>query len=177
MLPEQIKTDRLTLRRFSLQDADAVFSYSSPEDWSRYQRIPTPYTVLDNEKFMAELVLRDWDNQPTWAITLDGGVIGIVGITFEAEHRIAVLGYGVDKGHWGNGFAGEGARAIVDHSFREYEQLKKIRAHTYGRNVKSTRVLQKLGFAHEGTLRSNQFAKGEFIDDVIYGILREEWVR
>ena len=37
------------------------------------------------------------------------------------------------------------------------------------------RVLEKLGFSHEGTLRNNQFVKGAFVDDVIYGLLRREW--
>jgi len=54
MLPDTIETDRLTLRPFSLQDAEAVFEYASPPEWGRYQRIPSPYTRSDAERSVAE---------------------------------------------------------------------------------------------------------------------------
>jgi RimJ/RimL family protein N-acetyltransferase len=108
-------------------------------------------------------------------MTLGGEVIGIVRLSFECDHRIAVLGYGVHKRHWGKGLSEEGARSIVDHAFVYYEHLRRIRAQTDLRNARSIRVLEKLGFTHEGTLRANTFEKGEFVDEAVFGLLREEW--
>ncbi len=110
MLSDQIRTDRLALRPFSLHDVEAVHAYStSHANWGRYQPIASPFTPREAEKFLAELILRDREIQPTWAITFDGDVVGIVAISFEADHRIAVLGYGVHALHWGKGFCGEAA--------------------------------------------------------------------
>ncbi len=64
---------------------------------------------------------------------------------------------------------------MVDAAFGSYPGLRKIRAHTNAENAASMRVLEKLDFLREGILRSNQYAKGEFVDEAIYGLLRSEW--
>ena len=175
MLPEEIQTDRLALRPFSLTDAAAVFDYSSDPAWGLYQSLPSPYTRPDADRFVAKLILRDREESPTWAMTLEGRVIGIVSVSFLSEHRIAVLGYGVHTLLWGKGFCVEATRAVLNASFRSYEQLKRLRAHIDARNLASIRVLEKLGFSHEGTLRSNQYERGTFVDEGIFGLLREDW--
>lgn len=172
MLPDSIKTERMTLRAFSPDDVDAVLEYSDDPEWSQFQQVPSPFSRSDAEKRVAELIARDRNTQPTWAMTLDDEVIGIVRLSFECDHRIAVLGYGVQKKHWGEGLSGEAARSVVDHAFAKYEQLRRIRAQTDLRNVRSIRVLEKLGFMHEGTLRANTFEKGQFVDEAVFGLLR-----
>jgi RimJ/RimL family protein N-acetyltransferase len=175
VLPDRIETKRLVLRAFSPNDVDAVLEYSNDPEWSRFQQMPSPFSRLDAEKRVAELIARDRSSQPTWAMTLGNEVIGIVRLSFECDHRIAVLGYGVRKIHWGEGLSGEAARSVVDHAFANYDQLRRIRAQTDLRNARSIRVLEKLGFTHEGTLRANTFEKGEFVDEAVFGLLREEW--
>jgi RimJ/RimL family protein N-acetyltransferase len=175
VLPERIETKRLTLRAFSPADVDAVLEYSNDPEWSRFQQMPSPFSRADAESRVAELIARDRNTQPTWAMTLGEQVIGIVRLSFECDHRIAVLGYGVHKKHWGEGLSREGARSVVDLAFAHYEQLRRIRAQTDLRNARSIRVLEKLGFTHEGTLRANTFEKGEFVDETVFGLLREEW--
>lgn len=175
MLPDRIETRRLTLRAFLPDDIDAVLAYSNDPEWSRFQPVPSPFTRADAEKRVSELMSRDRDTQPTWAMTLEDKVIGIVVLTFESDHRVAVLGYGVHKSRWGEGLAGEASRSVVDHAFAHYERLRRIRAHTDLRNSGSIRVSQKLGFTHEGTLRANGFEKNEFVDEAVFGLLREEW--
>jgi RimJ/RimL family protein N-acetyltransferase len=165
----------LILRAFTPDDVDAVLEYSNDPEWSRFQQMPSPFGRLDAEKRVAELMARDRNIQPTWAMTLGDEVIGIVRLSFECDHRIAVLGYGIHKDHWGEGLSGEGAHSVVDHAFAYYEQLRRIKAQTDLRNARSIRVLEKLGFTHEGTLRANTFDKGEFVDEAVFGLLREEW--
>ncbi len=114
-------------------------------------------------------------SQPNWAVILNGKVVGVVSLTFEQSHRIAVIGYGVHGAVRGQGLSGEASKAVVDAAFSSYPGLQKIRAHTNAKNVASMRVLEKLDFLREGILRSNQYDKGEFIDEAIYGLLRSEW--
>jgi len=175
VLPEELRTKHLALRPFALHDVDALLDDSSDPDYARHQSIESPFNRRDAERAVAEPVLRDWDTAPAWAITLDAAAIGIVSMNFHAEHRIAAVGYGVPKAHWGKGFCGEAVRAAIDASFDELEQLKRVRAHIDARNAASARVLLKLGFTLEGTLRSDAYAKGEFVDAGVYGLLREEW--
>ncbi len=174
-LPETIQTDRLELRPFSLSDGPAVFAYSQDSDWAEYQQT-TPSSEREAERVVAEMFLRDWENQPAWAITRSGEVVGLVSLVFEADHRIALLGYGIHKDHRGLGLTGEAIRAVLTEAFAFYRQLSRITANTDARNQSSSRLLEKLGFTHEGTLRSGGVtAKGKLADGAIYGLLRSEW--
>jgi RimJ/RimL family protein N-acetyltransferase len=175
VLTDQIHTTRLILRPFSIRDADALWDYSGDADWGRFQGLAEPYTREEADRFLAGLLLRDRQVQPTWAMTMGGTVIGIVSLKFEAECRIAVLGYGVHKKHWGEGLSAEAAAAAIGQAFEMCIPLRRIRAHTDARNSGSIRVLQKLKFTHEGTLRSNGFFSGEFVDEAIFGLMRTEW--
>ena len=174
---ERLDTERLELRSFSVADGRDVFDYwSSDPNWARFNdSVPAEYTEADAEKFVAELISRDREIQPNWAVTLSGRVVGLVSLTFEQGHRIAVIGYGVHGAFRGRGLSCEAARAVIDAAFGTYPSLRKIRAHTDAENVASMRVLEKLGFLREGVLRSNQYSKGEFVDEAIFGLLRKEW--
>ena len=174
-LPENIRTDRLELRPFSLSDGRAVFAYSRGSDWAEYQQT-TPSSEREADRVVAELLLRDWENQPAWAITRSGEVVGLVSLAFSADHRIALLGYGIHTGHRGLGLTGEAVQAVLAKAFGVYRQLSRVAANTDARNRSSIRLLEKLGFGHEGTLRSGAVtAKGELVDGAIYGLLRSEW--
>ena len=177
MIPERLDTERLKLRPFARADGRAVFDYwNSDPDWARFNHtVPAEYSETDAEKFVAELISRDRESQPNWAVILNGKVVGVVSLTFEQSHRIAVIGYGVHGAVRGQGLSGEASKAVVDAAFSSYPGLRKIRAHTNAENVASMRVLEKLDFLREGILRSNQYDKGEFIDEAIYGLLRSEW--
>lgn len=111
-LRKSIRTDRLDLRPFSLSDGPAVFAYSQDSDWAEYQQT-TPSTEREAERVVAELFLRDWDDRPVWAITRSSGVVGLVSLIFQADHRIAVLGYGIHKDHRGLGLTGEAVEAVL----------------------------------------------------------------
>lgn len=174
-LPEIIRSDRLELRRFSLSDAPAVFAYSRDADWAEYQQT-TPTSELEAERVVQEILIRDWSDQPAWAITRSGEVVGIVSLVFSAGHRIALLGYGIHEEHRGLGLTGEAVAAVLTEAFALHEQLTRVAANTDARNQRSSRLLEKLGFTREGTLRSGAVtAKGELVDGAIYGLLRSEW--
>jgi [ribosomal protein S5]-alanine N-acetyltransferase len=174
-LPETLRTDRLELRRFSLSDGPAVFAYSQDPDWMEYQQT-IPASQRDAEGVVAQLVLRDWEERPAWAITRSGGVVGIVGLVFSAGYRVALLGYGIHRDHRGLGLTGEAIETVLTGAFAAHAQLAKVAAHTDARNRSSSRLLEKLGFTREGTSRSGGVsAKGELVDTALYGLLRSEW--
>jgi RimJ/RimL family protein N-acetyltransferase len=106
----------------------------------------------------------------------DGGrLIGNCGIRIKsAEGRIADLGYELDPEEWGQGFATEAARALLDFGFGVLK-LHRIWANCDAENVASARVLEKIGMRREGCLRENEWIKGRWRDMLLYAILEQEY--
>jgi RimJ/RimL family protein N-acetyltransferase len=128
-LRKSIRTKRLELRPFSLSDGPAVLAYSRDSDWAEFQQT-TPTSDREAERVVAEMLLRDWGNQPAWAITRSGEVVGLVSLVFTAEHRIALLGYGIHTDHRGLGLTGEAIRAVLTEAFAVHPQLTRVAANT-----------------------------------------------
>ena len=171
----ELKTDRLVLRPFQLEDVDDVLAYANDPELARYvPLIPQPYTRRDAEQFVAKNILGPWGTNPTFAIVLDATVIGGINLTIIEDHEIASLGYGIARAHWGKGLTVEAARAVVDLSFTRFG-LAKVYATADLRNKRSWRVMEKIGMTREGVLRSHRKVREERIDEVYYGVLREEW--
>ena len=174
----ELKTERLLLRPFRLEDVDDVYAYAKDPEWERYLGLPLPqpYTRRDAEAYIAGRVLADWSTVPTFAIVLDSTVIGGIRLRITAAHQRGELGYALSRVHWGKGLMPKAAKAVMEYGFVEHG-LAKICAIAHLRNVRSYRVMEKLGMTREGVLRSHIAKRGERRDEVIYGILREEWER
>ncbi len=179
MIPDRLATTNpdLRLRAFTTGDAGAVFDYwRSDAGWERFNAsVPRDFTLADAKAFVEEMCGRSRAASPNWAILYDERVVGVVSLVFEQGHRLAAVGYGVHGGIRGAGLAPTSVSSVLNSAFDCYPELRKIRAHTDPRNTASHRVLEKLGFALEGVLRKNQYVKGEFVDEAIYGLLREDW--
>jgi ribosomal-protein-alanine N-acetyltransferase len=72
------------------------------------------------------------------------------------------------------GYATEAARVLLRWAFGTLD-LNRVQAQTDTRNLASARVLEKLGFVREGTLREDCVVNGEVSDSWVYGLLRREW--
>ncbi len=86
------------------------------------------------------------------------------------------IGYGIaEPSYRGKGYAGEALALLLDYLFAGYP-VERVSAYTDAENVPSRRLLERLGFACEGTMRLAMFRHGAWHDVCIYGILRREWV-
>ena len=175
MLPELIETERLVLRPVALQDVEDVLAFATDAEWARYLPVPQPYTRRDAEEFVAGQLLIEREKNPSWAIVCDGVVIGGINLRLDVENHACELGYSVARKHWGQGLATEAARAVIDAAFQADKTLHKVRAMADVRNGASQRVMAKVGMTREGVLRQNRLVRGEYIDEVWYGLLRGEW--
>lgn len=177
MIPAHLETENLALRPFTTGDANAVYAYwNSDPGWEQNNAsVPVGYSLADAQDFVTEMYSRDRTNRPNWAIVDQGVAVGVVSLSLEQGDRIAVVGYGVHGDLRGRGLAAEATSAVIQAAFDCYPELVRIRAHANAENQPSLRVLEKLGFLQEGILRKNQFGKGRFSDEAIYGLLREEW--
>ena len=105
----------------------------------------------------------------------DGAFIGWCSLTrWNPGYRSASLGYCFDDAAWGHGYASEAARALLQWAFDTLE-MNRVQAETDTRNAASARVLEKLGFVREGTLREDCVVNGEVSDSWLYGLIIREW--
>ena len=178
--PPRLVTARLVLRPLVEADAEGVFAYASNPNVARFtlwdaHRSPaesllfiTDYAVyryVDQEPEPVGIALRE---RPDW-------IIGTVGCFWVSKpHAVMEIGYALGEEHWGRGYASEACAALLDWVFGEYP-LERMQARVVHENEASARVLEKLGFQYEGTLRSSMFRYGVFRDVDSFSVLRAEW--
>lgn len=177
MISDRLDTAHLTLRPFEIEDDVAVFEYwQSDPGWEKYNAsVPDDFSLADAREFIREIQARSRNSSPSWAILRKSQVVGVVSLTFGGDHRFSVIGFGIHGDLRGRGLCAEAVAKVIGEAFEHYPQLGKITANTDADNAPSARVLAKLGFVREGTLRQNQFVKGRLVDEAVYGLLRAEW--
>ena len=84
------------------------------------------------------------------------------------------IGYTLLPSERKKGYCSEAVMIIVDYLFLS-KNVVRIQAHVDLKNVASQKVLEKIGFKKEGTIRKEEFVRGEWRDKYLYSILREEW--
>jgi RimJ/RimL family protein N-acetyltransferase len=178
-LPLPIETGRLRLRPFVPEDVAAMHAIQSRDDVSRWQ-----YWQPRSEAEVREVVEKEIararggaESGLTLAIELaDGGeAIGhVVLFVGPPEHRQGEIGFIVHPDHQGRGYATEAAQAMLALAFGAYG-LHRAYGRLEARNTASARVLERLGMRREGHLVENEWVKGEWQSEVIYGLLAREW--
>jgi ribosomal-protein-alanine N-acetyltransferase len=166
---KRLRTARLLLRPFALGDVEDALAYRNDEEFARFlPHIPQPFTRSDAETFVALNMCESWEHSPTFAIVLDGNVVGTVSFEIDNNARTAMLGYAIARGCWGRGIAVEAARAAMAWAIDEFA-LKEFWAATDKRHVRSIRVLEKLGMVPSGTQRlARPGRNGEAVDELVY---------
>ena len=171
-----LTTDRLRMRPFADDDADALVALHSDAFVLRYWDSP-PWT--DPSRAQAFLAtcrrMADEGSGARLAIEHEGRFVGWCALSrWNPDFRSAALGYVLAQPAWGRGFATEAAGGVLRWAFETLD-LNRVQAETDTRNLASARVLEKLGFVREGTLREDCVVGGEVSDSWVYGLLRREW--
>ncbi|XVU22314.1 GNAT family N-acetyltransferase [Actinoplanes sp. CA-054009] len=174
-----IATERLILRRFRPADAPVLAEYRSDPAVARYQSWDAPFPLLRAETAVANFIASDPD-QPGWfqyAIerVAERDLIGDVAVHLHDNAKQAEIGFTLASQHQKQGYATEAVRAVLDRLFR-VQGLHKVAGECDARNVGSASLMERLGFTREGLLRQQTFIKGEWTDDLIYGLLAAEWL-
>ena len=173
-----LRTARLLLRPFADTDADEVFALHTDARVMRYWDSAPWDDPGMIERFLARCrALADDGTGARVAVEHreDGRFVGWIGLQeWDRENRSANLGYVLAHREWGQGYATEAAHALLQWAFAEMN-LNRVSAQADTRNGASRRVLEKVGFVLEGTLRENVIVNGEVSDDWTFGLLRREW--
>lgn len=166
----------ITLSQIRRADKPAYIKHLNRSD-SIHQNcasIPYPYRNIDADQWLSKVVheSHSYNRCRNWAIrNPDGNLIGTIGLfNIEPNHQ-AEIGYWLAEEYWGRGIATSATRAVTLHAFVEMN-LAKVYAKVFCTNPASARVLEKAGFAREGTLRNHFLRKDEALDVHWYGRLR-----
>ena len=116
--PPDLRTERLLLRPFRMDDVEDVLAYASDSEWNRYLRVPDPYTRRRAEEFVARCILVDGETRSEWAIVHEERVSGSVSLTVFRPGS-AEMGFSIARPLWGRGLTTEAATAVITHSFEQ----------------------------------------------------------
>jgi RimJ/RimL family protein N-acetyltransferase len=106
--------------------------------------------------------------------TLEGEAIGACGVRgLNERNRAGNLGIWIARPYWGRGFGTDAVRTLCRFAFR-HMNLQRVDLHVYANNLRGRRAYEKVGFRLEGTLRRAQFVSGEYVDELVMGLLAEE---
>jgi RimJ/RimL family protein N-acetyltransferase len=142
--PKTLQTARLILRPPRLEDAKAIASLANDIRIAQNTtRIPFPYALDDAHAWLR--AVNGKEGEVNYLVTLvNGTIIGVCGVE-PRETRRPELGYWLGTHYWGQGYATEAARAVIDYAFSElgWEELQSGARIS---NPASRRVLEKCGF-------------------------------
>ena len=174
-LPRTLQTERLSLRPWTFTDVEDILTYATNEEWSRFLPVPHPYMRKDAEYFIAKQMLLDPSEHVSYSISFEGKVIGGANVRTQTLPQGITLGYSLSPLFWGRGIVTEVVKRLIDVIFEENPEVQRVQSYADERNKASWRVMEKSGMTREGKFRKNRFLKGDWVDDVWYTLLREEW--
>ena len=172
-----LKTQRLILRPWSQEDLDDFFEYARVDGvgqmagWLPHENKETTQAILDS--FIC--------NKKTFALELDGKVIGSLGIELYKEEEFPELdglrgrsiGYVLSKDYWGQGLMPEAVKAVQKYLFADVDFDFLVVSH-FVWNGQSRRVIQKSGFQYLKTIQlQTRYDTTE--DTLVYILHKEDW--
>ncbi|HXD16987.1 MAG TPA: GNAT family protein [Vicinamibacterales bacterium] len=177
-LPE-LEGRRLTLREPCVGDAASLFSLLSTEEVSRFIS-PPPSSVEAFERYIA------WSQRQRaaglyvcFAIVPRGSdtPIGLVHVRgLGPGFGTADWGFAIGSEFWGKGIFTEAAELVLHFAF-EALHTHRLEARAAVCNARGNGALRKLGAEREGLLRHAFFRDGDYLDQVLWSILAEDWRR
>lgn len=175
----RLETDRLILRPFTLEDAEASFrNWAGDEKVTKFLRWPTHESVSVTESVLSSWVegCREPDFYQ-WAIVPKnlGEPIGTISVVDQDEKTEKLqFGYCIGSRWWGNGYTSEAFERIIAFCFQEVK-AQRIEAMYDPNNPNSGKVMRRCGLSYEGTLRKADWSNQGIVDACVCALLREDW--
>ncbi len=169
-----ITTNRLVLRLFQKSDAAAVTKLCN--NYNIYKNtlyLPYPYSIEDALSWI-EHHLDNFNANKSYEFAItdkeSGEIVGAIALSNNHHFHHGEIAYWIGEEYWGNGYATEAAKAILQFAFVE-KQYHKVFARFFRSNPASGRVMQKLGMKKEGILIDHVRKENRYEDLICYGII------
>lgn len=155
------ETQRLIIREFNLDDAQAVYHFNAPKEVNRF----TGDAGMCESKADAENIIRDiWLAEykkfgfGRWAVVLKetNAVIGFCGFKNDSKIKAVDIGYRFHPEYWGKGYATESNLACIEYA-KQHMELDQVLGDAVDENQGSINVLTKLGMRYASQYQEDEF--------------------
>lgn len=145
-----IETERIILRKFTLEDIDAVFEYGSSDLINKYTGDVSLKEKIEAKNIIENVIFKDYKKYGygRWAVVFKetNKVIGFAGLKFLPEFNETDIGFRFLPEYWNKGIATEVSKEIIKYGF-ENLNLNRIIGIADPKNTGSCKVLEKIGMA------------------------------
>ena len=172
-----LEGDRVVLRAIQREDLPrlrelvedfevAVLSSSGPV---------VPRSLAEREASFDQDLAQTHKDYASFAIEVDGELIGEGGLhRIDHFNRRCELGIALGREVWGKGFGQDAVRTLVDYAF-EHLNMNRVALYVLADDPRAVGAYRKVGFVEEGRLRHASWVKGQYEDEFVMSIVREEW--
>ncbi|MEG0693171.1 MAG: GNAT family N-acetyltransferase [Oscillospiraceae bacterium] len=174
-----LETNRLILRQFEMNDAQATFdNWCSKDNVSKYMRWKTHQSIEETKSMIGKWIEGYKDERSYHWIIVNRQTqapIGTIGLFIVNEFDMCgVFGYCLDDVEWGKGYTTEALNAVLEFAF-EQVGFNRIEAEHSVNNPASGKVMQKVGMTFEGVAKQKYKCNLGFQDCNLYGITANEY--
>jgi RimJ/RimL family protein N-acetyltransferase len=170
---------RVILRELEISDAASLFAMLTPEEVSRFIS-PPPTTVEGFERFITWARAERAAGRYACFAVVPHGMTTAIGLfqvrQLEPGFASAEWGFALGSEYWGTGLFVAGARLVVDFAV-ETLGVSRLEARAAVANGRGNGALRKLGAVQEGVLRKSFLKNGQELDQMLWSILKEEWLQ
>ena len=168
----------VNLRAREMSDVDRFYHWINDREVTRFLNMRYRISYAAEEAFIRGQVtpLGSYAWVGFAIETKDGTHIGSINFhEVSPENRNAVLGVMIgDKSYWSKGYGTDAMLTFLRFGFEEMN-LHRIGLTVHARNARARACYRKCGLSDEATLRQHRYQRGEYIDTIWMGILRDEW--
>ena len=174
MFSPTLETERLILRNLEAGDLAFVRSHFGDPEVHRHLVDTDPVTTEEEAQEIIDFYADpERLERNRWVLVerASGASIGTVGLhAYDTANRKIEVGYDLSRAHWGRGLMHEALVAVLDHAF-EGLGVHRVEAFVHVANHRSSRLLERLGFVREGTIRAQYWRNGAWHDHHLYSRL------
>lgn len=174
----EIKIGNYKIRSYQKRDIEALVKYANNYNIYRWLKdsFPYPYTEDDAVIWLANAAAQNPESN--FAIADANELIGSIGLKFNDDvlRYNAEIGYWLAEPFWGNNIVTSAVREMTKYAFDNFH-INRIFAGVFEGNPASGRVLEKCNYKLEAVLRKAIFKENKYLDQYIYSILKEEFIK
>ena len=166
---------QFTLRPWKIEDIVSLVKFANNPSIAKNMtnQFTHPYTIEKGKAFIE--MARNGNPPHILAIEVEGQASGGIGIHLQSDiqSKNAELGYWLAEPYWGKGIITKAICQMVDYGFNTFD-INRIFARPFGTNIASQKALEKAGFKLEARFEQTFFKNGEYLDELIYAVRRNE---
>ena len=172
----ELTNGEITIRALRYADKERLAHLANSKKIWRNLRdmFPHPYRVDDAVRFIDSV--KQQDPQVTFAIDYQHQLAGVIGMILQQDvyRHNAEVGYWIGEKYWKQGIASAALKMICGYAFKDLK-VERLFAGIFEGNKGSQRVLEKCGFRQEGIMRKAVFKENKYLNEVRFGLLKEEF--